>query len=99
MGFFGGFTSRREAGFGDPEKRDSRPLAAPQNPGFFSIASQREAALRLGLSSRTLERNRASGFGPAFCKLGRRILYRPADLDAWITSHIRTSTSDTGARQ
>jgi hypothetical protein len=63
-----------------------------------NLLSQREAALRLGLSPRTLERNRTSGDGPAFVKAGRRVLYRPADLDAWIAARVRTSTSDTGAR-
>jgi predicted DNA-binding transcriptional regulator AlpA len=64
-----------------------------------NLLSQREAAARLGLSPRTLERNRATGDGPAFIKLGARVLYRPEDLATWITSRIRTSTSDTGARQ
>jgi predicted DNA-binding transcriptional regulator AlpA len=64
-----------------------------------NLLSEREAAARVGLSPRTLEGYRTDGNGPAFVRLGRRVLYRPADLDAWITSHIRTSTSDTGARQ
>src|SRR6516225_9525962 len=37
MGFFDGFASPGQAGLEDLEKRDSRPLGAPQNPGFFSI--------------------------------------------------------------
>jgi predicted DNA-binding transcriptional regulator AlpA len=64
-----------------------------------NLLSQREAAARLGLSPRTLERTRASGDGPAFCKIGRRVLYRPEDIAAWLATRVRTSTSDTGARQ
>jgi predicted DNA-binding transcriptional regulator AlpA len=64
-----------------------------------NLLSQREAAMLLGLSARTLERYRCTGFGPAYRKLGRRILYSPSDIDAWTTSRIRTSTSDVGAAQ
>jgi hypothetical protein len=39
-----------------------------------NLLSQREAATMLGLSPRTLERYRCTGFGPAFRKLGRRVL-------------------------
>lgn len=60
-----------------------------------NLLSQREAATLLGLSPRTLERYRCTGFGPAYRKLGRRVLYRPDDLDAWTASRIRTSTSQT----
>lgn len=58
---------------------------------------QREAAVLLRLSERTLERMRVRGDGPPFVKAGRRVLYRPADLDAWIAARVRTSTSDHGA--
>ena len=43
-----------------------------------------EAAAYLHLSPRTLERYRVTGEGPRFLKLGRRVLYRRADLDTWI---------------
>jgi predicted DNA-binding transcriptional regulator AlpA len=36
------------------------------------------------------------GCGPAFCKLGRRVLYRESDLVEWIASHIVHSTSEAG---
>ena len=60
----------------------------------MNLLSQREAATMLGLSPRTLERFRCTGFGPAYRKPGRRVLYRPADLDTWIASSVRHSTSD-----
>ena len=55
-----------------------------------------DAALRVGLSHRTLERYRVTGEGPRFLKLGRRVLYRPANLDEWLDSRVRRSTSDPG---
>jgi hypothetical protein len=61
-----------------------------------NLLSQGAAALLLGLSPRTLERHRCTGFGPPFVKAGRRVLYRQADLDAWIIDRVRTSTSDLG---
>jgi len=48
----------------------------------------------LGLSPRTLERFRLEGRGPAFLKLGRRVVYSRDDLVAWAESQRRTSTSD-----
>jgi hypothetical protein len=59
----------------------------------MTLLTQREAALALRLSERTLERFRVTGFGPPFCKLGRRVLYRADDLDRWITSRVVPSTS------
>ena len=43
-----------------------------------------EAAAYVGLSPRTLERYRVIGDGPPYLRVGRRVLYRRADLDAWI---------------
>jgi hypothetical protein len=63
-----------------------------------TLLTQREAANVLRLSERTLERSRVTGFGPPFCKLGRRVLYRQDDLERWITSRVVRSTSDRGGR-
>ena len=60
----------------------------------MTLLTQREAALALRLSERTLERWRVSGDGPPFCKLGRRVLYRPDDINIWITTHVINSTSE-----
>lgn len=56
----------------------------------------RAAAAHLGLSPRTLDRYRVSGEGPASYKLGTRVRYRLADLEAWAESRRRRSTSDDG---
>ena len=58
------------------------------------LLTQREAALALRLSERTLERSRVSGDGPKFVKAGRRVLYRQSDLDEWIASRVVHSTSE-----
>lgn len=52
-----------------------------------------EAASYCGLSPRTLEKLRLTGDGPPFLKLGRAVVYDRADLDAWLNSRRRTSTS------
>jgi hypothetical protein len=56
------------------------------------------AARQLGLSSSTLAKLRLSGEGPVYCKLGRRVVYRPDDLSDWLSTRRRRSTSDDGER-
>ena len=53
-----------------------------------------EAADFLGLSSRTLEKHRTYGTGPAYRKLGGRDVYALDDLKAWADRGAVTSTSD-----
>ncbi|CAN5307378.1 hypothetical protein BH11PSE2_BH11PSE2_08690 [soil metagenome] len=55
------------------------------------------AARHVGLSASTLNKLRVFGGGPVFLKLGRRVAYDVADLDAWLASKRRRSTSDNGA--
>jgi len=52
------------------------------------------AANQLGLSVSTLAKMRLYGTGPAYSKLGRRVVYRPADLDSWIEANRFNSTSE-----
>ncbi len=53
-----------------------------------------EAAEALRLSPRTLERHRLTGTGPKFVKAGRRVLYRPGDIEAWAEANTFASTSE-----
>ena len=55
-----------------------------------------EAARYLSLSPRTLEKHRTYGTGPAYRKIGGRVVYAVADLTAWADIGTRTSTSDPG---
>jgi len=52
-----------------------------------------EAAQLLDLSPRTLEKHRCDGTGPIYHKLGGRVVYSVADLQAWIDACARQSTS------
>ncbi len=53
-----------------------------------------EAAEYVGLRKSTLEAWRVRGDGPAFLKLGKAVRYRREDLDAFINSSVRTSTTE-----
>lgn len=53
-----------------------------------------EAARFLGLSGRTLEKHRSYGTGPAYRKLGGRVVYALEDIQAWAARGAKTSTSD-----
>ncbi|MGH7308766.1 MAG: helix-turn-helix transcriptional regulator [Candidatus Rokuibacteriota bacterium] len=49
------------------------------------LLSQRQVALRLGISTRTLEGWRARGVGPPFLRLSARaVRYRSVDLEQWL---------------
>jgi predicted DNA-binding transcriptional regulator AlpA len=63
------------------------------------LLSNNEAAAYLGLSNRTLPGLRRRGGGPPYIKLGgRRVGYLKHDLDAWLESRRRLSTSDPGPK-
>ncbi len=55
-----------------------------------------DAARFLGVSPRTLEKKRLTGDGPPFLKIGRRVLYDIRDLEDYLASCRRRSTSDPG---
>jgi hypothetical protein len=46
----------------------------------------------------TAEGWRVKGFGPPWVKCGGLVRYRIADLDAWLESQTRHSTSERGAK-
>ena len=55
------------------------------------------AADYIDSTSSTMEKWRINGIGPPFCKSGRNVIYDREDLDAWVRSGRRKSTSDTGS--
>jgi hypothetical protein len=55
-----------------------------------------KAALYLDSSTSTLAKLRLRGGGPRYCRIGRAIRYRRNDLDVWLSSFGRRSTSDVG---
>ena len=70
------------------------------NSESILIRSAREAAAILGISESRINRFRCEGDGPAYVKMGvgtrARVGYRLADLESWLESCVRFSTSDTG---
>jgi predicted DNA-binding transcriptional regulator AlpA len=68
-----------------------RPDLAVLPPRYLRT---KEAAEFLSLSARTLEKHRTYGTGPAYRKLGGRVVYSVDDLRDWADSGAVTSTSD-----
>ena len=61
-----------------------RPAAAPAT---VNLLNNDQAAAEIGLAPKTLSFWRCMGKGPAFIKLGGRVLYRRADLAAYIEAN------------
>lgn len=55
--------------------------------------NQADLAARLNISPRTLERWRWTGEGPAFLKIGGRVVYRLEDVDAFEQARRCESTA------
>lgn len=55
--------------------------------------NQVEAAELLRVSARALEKWRQRGSGPAFIRANRRVVYALGDLEAWLASGRRHSTT------
>src|SRR5688572_16803395 len=53
-----------------------------------------DAAEDLGLAPKTLANWRYQGRGPRYLKLGQRVVYEQAELDAFKAANTRRSTSD-----
>ena len=47
-----------------------------------------------GVSTSTLAKWRLTGFGPAYSKAGRNVVYNVADLEEYLAARRRHSTSD-----
>lgn len=61
------------------------------------LLDTKEAADWLGVSPHTLATARCvGGDTPPFVKVGRRVLYDPADLEAFVNARKRLNTSDRG---
>lgn len=73
------------------ETRSMQSERAVLPPRFLRT---KEAAQFLSLSARTLEKHRTYGTGPAYRKLGGRVVYAVDDLKAWADRGAVTSTTD-----
>ena len=56
-------------------------------PGAAVLGERDHAAPYLGISYSKLLRLRKSGCGPVFVRIGRNILYRKRDLDAFLDAN------------
>jgi predicted DNA-binding transcriptional regulator AlpA len=66
----------------------------PHDFKLRKMLSAPEAAAYCGSSASTFAKLRLYGSGPLYVKLGRRVVYDPADLDRWLALNRRGSTSD-----
>lgn len=64
--------------------------------GALGWLTRKEAAQYCRLGESTLAKLFVSGGGPAAIKIGRSVRYAVSDLDRWMNSRLRRSTSDTG---
>lgn len=60
------------------------------------LISAEDAANFLNISPSTLAKMRLSGKSPRYVKLGRRVAYRPSDLEAWVAAQTFHSTAEYG---
>ncbi len=56
----------------------------------------KEAAVYVKSSESTLAKKRLKGNGPTYTKFGRLVLYAKRDLNEYLASRRRLSTSETG---
>jgi predicted DNA-binding transcriptional regulator AlpA len=59
---------------------------------FHGKLTTPQAAAFVGLGVSSLEKLRITGGGPAFLKIGRRVVYDARDLEQWLAKHKRPST-------
>ena len=72
----------------------ARPEAEGMNGHVEDSLNEQEAAARLGISPGVLGSCRTRGAGPPFRRIGNRVRYRPADLDAWARAQRWTSIAE-----
>ncbi len=75
----------------------SKELAFKISPPSTAALTTPEAAAYLNIKPSTLEQWRWNGKSPRFCKVGRNVRYRIADLDAFLDERVFTSTTEAQA--
>ena len=60
------------------------------------LLNETAAATLLGVTRKCMQAWRVRGGGPVFYKVGRLCKYSQADLDTWLSTRRRESTSDKG---
>ena len=78
-----------------PSRTVPEPLGVNMQNAQNQIWTPKQAAAWLGLSESTMAKQRLTGSGPVYIKLGaRRVGYREADLEAWVQANRCRSTSE-----
>lgn len=60
----------------------------------FRLLNTQQVSERIGCSEVSLARMRCQGSGPRFLKIGRSVKYRLADVEEWLATCERQSTSE-----
>ena len=56
--------------------------------GSSGVLNTRETARYLGVSEVFIKKRRRLGTGPRFYRIGGRVIYKRADLDAFLQAHV-----------
>lgn len=67
-------------------------MAKPSPITVIKLHTEKQESDRLGISTRTLQSWRIKGGGPPFLKIGAAVRYNPDQVDAWLSSRVRTNT-------
>lgn len=70
-----------------------RSKDAPASIGPIVVDEKRASEI-IGVSVPSLQKMRVAGTGPAYAKLGNRVRYRVADLEAYVAERVIRSTSE-----
>lgn len=73
---------------------DARDDLVPDHLKPFPLitdeVSEDDTAQAIGISKLTLRNWRSRGLGPKFMKLGKRVIYSEADVQAWVQEQRRS---------
>jgi predicted DNA-binding transcriptional regulator AlpA len=76
----------------------AQKLCSTQQQIAEPLLTEKQAAAYLNMAVKTLQNWRWRGVGPRYVKIGDLVRYRKADLDEFVLSNLRTSTSDVDGR-
>ena len=62
------------------------------------LLTEEQASQAVGFKVATLRKRRWQGLAPRFLKIGSKVYYDQNDLNSYLESCVRNSTSDTGGK-
>jgi predicted DNA-binding transcriptional regulator AlpA len=71
------------------ESKSSAATVTASSDSYRLALDTAGAAQATGLSEFWLAQLRSQNRGPKWLKVGKRALYRPADLEAWLAEHVQ----------